>query len=665
LTTQFGRFLFIETTLPPDTLLLEAFEYTEQVSQPFLLRCTVLAEDATADVESLLWTNVCIRMELSDGDYRPIQGLIRAVHMTGHSGSYVCYELEVVPRLWFLSLNSDCRVFHKENMAASATVPEIVKEVLKRYPRLETEWNLVGSYPEREFCVQYRESDLHFVSRLLEDEGIYYFFRHTEQGHCVVFSDSPAAVKPCATHPILFDSSPSSGSQDERVIALRKRTRVHAQSVALSDYNFLTPGHDLLVTAGPNRQPEQFDYPGKYPDSQGGERYARLRVEEADAQQELVTGTSNCRTFQSGFHFSLERHTLQNVNRAYMLTKVQHRAVNNAYRSGGGEAITEDPNGTSYENSWEAIPKITPYRPVRVSQRPQIGGTQTAVVVGDQPMDHPDTDRHGRVKIHFFWDRYSRKDGKDSCWVRVSQPWAGRNWGTVSIPRIGQEVIVEFLEGDPDRPIVTGRVYNEDMKPPYELPAGAVNMGFRSRSIGGGGYNELSVNDTNTSEGITIHAQKDMSTVVENNETIEVKNCRTEKVGVDETITIGNNRTETVGVNETITIGSNRQTSIGAHEVLTVGSTRTQSVGINEMINVGAAQQVNIGALQLITVGLAQFVNVGVKQSTHAGSEISIDAPKIVLSGTELIELKCGGGSITIDAGGNIVIKGTLVKINC
>ena len=666
--TQATRPLRIETILPPDALLLEEFECQEVISEPYVLRCRVLCPNSDTDVDSLLWTEIRVTLLMLDGTKRYFHGVVRSVRLTDRVQGFTVYDIEASHRLWFLSLTTDCRIWQ------NVTVPEIVKQVLARYPNFESEWKTVLEYPEREYCVQYKESDLAYVARLLEIEGIFYFFRHDEPKAFLVLADTRAPVKPCRDTPIEFDPQ-STSSLKEDVISAIERTRVaQTQQFVFNDYNFLTPRTDLRAEAGEKPSPQHYDYPGKYKTVKEGERYAKLRLEAEQAVEKIFTGASDCRDLKAGFSFELAKHYAGDLNKKYMLTGVHHRASDSSYRVG------EDAGEFHYSNSFAAIPAELSFRPQRAAPRPVVPGSQTALVVGLE-MDKPHTEEHARVKLHFYWDRYGRKNGDDSCWIRVSQPWAGRNWGTVSIPRVGQEVIVDFLEGDPDRPIITGRVYNAELTAPYALPAGAVNMGFKSRSIGGSGYNEISVNDTNTSEGITIHAQKDMSTVVENNETIEVRNCRTEKVVVDEKITIGNNRTEEVvanekikiganrteevAANESIKVGNNRDTTIGSNEVLTIGMTRTQTVGINEMINIGAAQELTVGALRMVNVGIAQMINVGMKHSVNAGSQISLSSPKIVLEATEEIKLSCGGGSITIDSGGNITIKGTMVLINC
>ncbi len=667
--SQAGRPMRIETIFPPNTFLLEEFEFVEAISEPYMMRCRVLCQVSNVDADSLLQTGIRVTMHMHDWSERYFHGVVRAVRLAGKTKRFLIYEFDASHELWFLSLNTDCRIWQE------ASVPGIVRQVFSRYSTLNHEWKTSRDYPEREYCVQYRESDLAYVSRLLEAEGVYYFFRHSDDKATLVLADTRGSIKPCRATAIEFDPRQTSMLKEDVIATLERRSVAHTKKFALNDYNYLNPRADLIVDAGEKPSPQHFDYPGKYKTAKEGERYASFRFEAELAMQTVFTGTSDCRDMQAGTSFDLSRHQSTGLNNdKYTLTRVRHFATDDSY------IVAADNGVFRYENTFSAIPEALTYRKPQWTPRPVVPGSQTALVVGLE-MDKPYTEEHSRVKLHFYWDRYGRKDGTDSCWVRVSQPWAGRNWGAISIPRVGQEVIVDFLEGDPDRPIITGRVYNADMTPPYALRAGDVKMGFKSRSIGGMGYNEISIDDTNADEGITIHAQKDMSTVVENNETIEIRNCRTEKVVVDEKITIGNNRTEEVvanervhiganrteqvAANESITIGNNRETTVGSNEILTVQMTRTQSVGINEMINVGAAQELTVGGLRMVTVGVAQVINVGKKHTVNAGNQIALSAPKIVLEASEEIKISCGGGSITIDSGGNITIKGTLVKINC
>jgi type VI secretion system secreted protein VgrG len=457
----------------------------------------------------------------------------------------------------------------------------------------------------------------------------------------------------------------------------------------LADYDFEKPGFDLSASAtvSQDMRGQVFDYPGRFLTMAEAERYSRIRLQERQSSHEEFFGDSNCRPFLPGHRFELAGHYRSEVNQEYLLLDVHHSAGDESYRSGDADAF-------HYSNAFRVVSTQTPYRPPQMTPKPRVRGSQTAVVCGKRG-EEIFPDKYGRIKVQFHWDRRGKQDERSSCWVRVATPWAGKDWGSICIPRIGQEVVVDFLEGDPDRPIVTGSVYNATHMPPYPLPEGMTNMGMKSRSHRGSGYNEISINDEGGTEGITIHAQYNMQTRVENDETISIGKNRTEDVGVDEKIDIGSNRTETVGAderitiganrtekvgsneevsvganrkkdvgaNETVSIGGNRNSTIGKNEVHSVALTRTQSVGINEMINVGAAQQVTVGGIRLLTVGGAQVVTVGLNHRVQAGNKIQENAPEVVIeAGTQLI-LKGPGGQITIDGGG-ITIKGSQVKIN-
>ncbi len=310
-----------------------------------------------------------------------------------------------------------------------------------------------------------------------------------------------------------------------------------------------------------------------------------MRLQQETAPGVVIRGTSDCRAFGSGFQFELQEHYRSDMNGKYVLTNIQHRATQGVDFSVNSGAGSSEP---SYTNTFQCIPAAVTYRPQRVTPTPVVHGCQTAMVVGPGG-EEIYTDAHGRVKVQFHWDREGKRNENSSCWVRVSHAWAGKGWGGICIPRIGQEVIVDFLEGNPDDPIIVGRVYNGESTPPYALPGGAVVSGVKSNSTkGGGGYNEIALDDTAGNELIRIHAQYDQDKKVEHDERVNVGNDRTESVGHDEKITIGNDRTEDVGNNEKITIGVNRTESVGSNEDITIGSNRAEKVGSNETISIGS-----------------------------------------------------------------------------
>ncbi len=627
--TQTNRRIAISTPLGADELLLRSFSGSEAISQIFHFDLELLSANPSIDLESITGKQVTISATLPDGSERYWNGFISRFAQGGQDSRMASYRAEMSPWLWFLSRTADCRIFqHKK-------VPEIVEQIFKDLGFKHYSFRLHGDFVEREYCVQYRETDLNFVSRLLEEEGIYYFFEHFEDKHVLVLANAPTEHKPCPRQAkARCELSAGGVREDDVILGVTVQHELRPGSFMHTDYNFETPSTSLAVKLNGKNPYEIYDYPGEYLRRAEGDGLARIRLQEQAVPGLVLHGTSDCRAFTSGYQFELTDHYRDDLNRSYVITAIRH-SVSQADYSTGATADGE----LSYVNSFECIPADVPFRPPRITPQPVVQGCQTAVVVGPAG-EEIYTDKYGRVKVQFHWDREGKRDENSSCWIRVSSPWAGKGWGGLQIPRIGQEVIVDFLEGNPDQPIIVGRVYNAQQTPPFGLPGGAVISGFKTNSTkGGGGYNQLSMDDTKGNELIHIHAQFDMDTKVEHDErvnigrnrteqvgvdeSITIGNNRTEKVGVNESITIGNNRTESVGVNETISIGSNRTETVGANESITVALTRTRNVGVNEMVNIGAAQEITIGGLQAIAVGATRAVTVGASQTVGIGTSLS------------------------------------------
>jgi type VI secretion system secreted protein VgrG len=682
--TQDNRLLRIETPLGKDVLLLEKFNGHESVSDLFEFNLVMYSTNHNLKLDSLIGKKSTLVVTQPDKSERYINGIISSFTYNGtfrleesrKTSTLSQYHATLSPWLWTLTLNRDCRIFQK------MTVPDIIREILQKHKLSNFGFALAGKYEKREYCVQYRESDFNFASRLMEEEGIYYFFEHSNSGHKMIMTDSPLQFKPLATQPKVNFASIVGDEETRTFISdLQFKREMRSDRYELRDFNFRSPALDLTTHIDGKKnhghEREIYDYPGEYETVDSGNRIARIRFEEEQAQTEKITLTSNGRGYISGFRFDLEEHPRKDFNRTYSILRVEHEAQNDAsYRSSSSENFY-------YKSDLVCIPYPTQFRPVRKTPIPKVQGTQTAIVVGPKG-EEIYVDKHGRVKVQFHWDRLGKRNENSSCWIRVSQPWAGVGFGGITIPRIGQEVIVDFLEGDPDKPMITGRVYNGSAKVPYSLPANKAHSGIMSRSTPKGGssnFNGVRMDDNIGAEGLEIQAEKDERILVKNdkqetvgnNETIQIGVDRVENVGNNESLTvgndqqisIGNNRSEEVGNNEQIKIGSNRNTTIGDNDSLSVGLTRTHSVGINESINIGAAQEVSIGAVQIVSVGIAQINNIGLKQKTTAGKEIALEAPRILLTATEELTIRCGAGIITFDAAGNITIKSPLVKINC
>ncbi len=644
--TQANRRISIETPLGEDALLLRGFEGHEELSRSFQFQLELLSEDDSIAFEQIVGQRVSLKVLLADGSPRYWNGFVSRFAQAGRDQKLTIYHATVVPWLWFLTRTSDCRIFQQKK------APDIIQQVFKEAGFTDFALRLYGDFVAREYCVQYRETDFNFVSRLMEEEGIFYFFEHEENKHTLVLANDPAAHKPCPNQTEARYELTAGGWQDDDVIFEWNQEQEFRPGVyTATDYNFETPSSNLAASVNGKSKYEIYDYPGEYRKRSDGDSIVRVRLQEQEMPRVVARGTSDCRAFTAGYRFDLKDHYRNDLNQTYVLTAISHTGTQSAnYASGGSN------DGTiAYSNLFECMPVSTPFRPLRITPVPLVQGCQTAVVVGPGG-EEIYTDKYGRVKVQFHWDREGKRNENSSCWIRVSSPWAGKGWGGLQIPRIGQEVIVDFLEGDPDQPIIIGRVYNATQMPPFGLPGGAIISGFKSNSSkGGGGYNEFSFNDTKGTELVNLHGQYDMQSKIEHDERVTIGNDRTESVGHDEKITIGNNRTEKVGVDENITIGSNRTEKVGANENITIGANRTESVGanetisiasnrtetvgsnesitvalmrtrnvgINEMVNVGAAQEVTVGGLQAITVGLTRAVTVGVSQTTSIGTSMT------------------------------------------
>jgi type VI secretion system secreted protein VgrG len=510
--TQANRPIRVETVLGTDVLLLDSFTGVEQISEPFAFQLELLSEDRDIDPDALLRTPITLSIDLEDGETRHVHGLVNRFAQgarvdVGEGDHLTSYTAEMVPWLWFLSLSRDCRIFQEKS------VLEIVEEVFTELGWSDFAIRCAHDYPKRDFCVQYRETHLNFVSRLLEEEGIFYFFEHTDSEHTLVLADDNGAIQACP-HKEEAVARPQAVAGEDVVTALRSEHAVHAGKVTLRDYDYLHPNGNLEVELPGTEEQEVYDYhPGRFTSPEDGERYARIQLEALEAQRQLVHGEGNCRAFQSGFWFKLEEHYSSRLNRKYTLVEIAHSARGGSYHS---RAVDTEPE---YRNRFSAIPHDVPYRPASRHAKPVLHGSQTAVVTGPAG-EEIWTDKYGRVKVQFHWDREGKRNENSSCWMRVATPWGSKGFGSVSIPRIGDEVVVDFLEGDPDRPIIVGSVYNADRMPPYELPAQQTQAGMRSHSIKGGlgNYSEIRFDDTPGEEKLVIHAEKDHHVVVENDE---------------------------------------------------------------------------------------------------------------------------------------------------
>jgi type VI secretion system secreted protein VgrG len=672
--TQANRSIRVDTPLPVDTLLLEGFEAEEGVSRPYLYSLDLLSEDAELDPADLLRQPVLVTVEAEEG--RPpvlTHGIVRSFVQLDMSRELTRYHAEVVPALWFLTQTRDCRIFQEK------TVLEIVAEVLDEptsVGAIAYDIRCARSYPLRTYCVQYRESDFNFISRLLEDEGIFYWFEHDEDDHTLVLADSHTSFEECPGYgQVRMDSL---GAPDEEVVrSLVQEHAVGSYEVTLADYDPLQSSLRLNGTASSAGDPRDpvFDYPGHFTELEVGEYRAQIDLERREKGRRRATGTSTCRGLRAGFIIGIDGHYRPDANARYYLDRVRHRAEAGSFRADGRTDF-------DYTNEFVALPDDVPYRPDLAARRPRIHGTQTAVVVGKQG-EEVWVDEHGRVKVQFHWDKYGQNDENSSCWVRVSTQTAGKNWGHVEIPRIGHEVLVDFLEGDPDRPVIVGSLYNDEMTTPFPLPDNGVKSGIKTYSSkGGGGFNEISLDDSKGSELINVHAQKDL--------TEAVLNDRTRSVGHDEAVTVANDQTVTVkeGNAELLVDAANRRvivaeqyyrlaktvyeeaqekieskvgdqlttTDTGKIEMrATADSTHTlTSSKIESKVGSKSSTSVEDGTVTLKVGGATVTVTANSIELAFGSSSVTVDGSGVSISGT----------SVSVDGASEVALTGGQVKLN-
>ena len=477
----------------------------EAVSELFEYRVVLQLSDSNVAFDDVVGKELTVALELEDGSARYISGVVGRWLQGENRIRHCIYYGVLYPTLWLLRHTRDCRIFQQKS------TPDIIEQVFSDHGLSNYRLALTGSYDARDFCVQYRETAFDFVSRLMEEEGIFYFFEHDDGKHTLVLADDKSAFAPVPNFTkAQMAWSPEDDPTERTIDRLRVEQRIVTGAVALDDFNFETPDTQLFVSNDGDAPGDRiYDYPGLFANTSRGEALASIRMDACASDRKLSYGRGFCRAFTAGYKFELERHERSDFNQEYVLRKLSVHA-------------TQD----GYTNDFVAAPASEPYRPPRKTRKPRIAGTQTAVVVGKSG-EEIWTDSYGRIKVQFHWDQEGKKDENSSCWIRVAQGWAGKSWGAMFIPRIGQEVVVSFLEGDPDRPLVTGCVYNGSQTVPYTLPDEQTKSTIKSNSSkGGGGFNEIRFEDKKDSEEIFVHAQKDKNTVVENDAVTHVKNHR-------------------------------------------------------------------------------------------------------------------------------------------
>ena len=650
--TQKRRLFAVNTALGEDVLVFYRMIGSEQLGRLFVYEIEMLSEKTYIELNKVLGKNITLRMQLPEdrkGGTRYFNGFVTNFSYLGMRGMrYGAYRAIVHPWLWFLTRTSDCRIFQNK------TVPDIVEEVFRQHGFTDFKKLLSGQYRNWEYCVQYRETDFNFVSRLMEQEGIYYYFQHENGKHIMILSDDLSGHKPFPNYEEIPYYPPDAMQWKERdhIFDWVVEKQVQAGAFSLNDFDFTAPTKNLRKTLSMPKDHamgkfEMYDYPGEYTEPGEGDTYTKIRLEELQAQHKIIRAEGVARGLASGCLFALTNSGNQDQDRQYLVVSAHYELQADPYISAPNpESITP------YKVRIIAADAKQPYRAPRITHKPVVQGPQTAIVVG-KAGEEIDTDKYGRVKCHFHWDRYASADEKSSCWIRVAQSWAGKKSGAVYLPRIGQEVIVDFLEGDPDRPIITGRVYNGANMPPYDLPAKKTVSTLKSLSSkGGGGFNELRFEDEKGKEQIFIHAERDQD--------VRIKNDAREWIGKERHLIVKNKQLEQVeGAKHLIVksgdggsgdqlekIAGEKHQQVGGDYNQKVGGTMSLQVGMDLQEKVGMKHALDAGMEIHLKAGMKVVIEAGLQLTIKAGSNfIDINPAGIFISGTPMVMINSGGSA--------------------
>lgn len=669
--TDEQSYLTVQTPLDADKrkfVLSELFG-DERLSGLFHYRLKLRTSDNAVDFGEILGQPVTVTIEQRNGTKRYIHGVVTGFTQSDSDGNVATYYAEIRPWLWQLSLTTDSKIFQNQNAI------EIITAVFEELGFRDFKDNTKGAFDPRDYCVQYQETALDFVSRLMEDEGIFYFFEHTADKHTLVMANEPGshAVCPGLAKARYLETDPIIDT-DDIIEKVTLEEQIISNKYAAEDYNFKTPGTDLLTTVDgkastsikgeAKRDLRVYAYPGDFTQTADGEKIINRRIEAIEAPYRVLTGEGNCRAFIAGYKFKIVNHDRADVNAMYILTRVSIRATQQRFN-----------------NSFKSIPDDVPFRPPLQTPRPKIFGTQTAVVVGKQG-EEIWPDEYGRVKVQFHWDQLGQRDEKSSCWIRVAQIWAGKNWGTFFTPRMGTEVIVSFLEGNPDRPLIIGTVYNDTQAVPYPMPAQKNISTIQTIStLEGEAGNEIRFDDTKDEEELYFHAQKDHNIKVENNRQKEVLNEETNTITQHRTTTItegndtytvakGNRAFEVSKGNETYAVKGTRELTITGAEThinkdaFTHTVTKNYTLTVDGNLSIKVKGTIDIVAQKNLTIKTdkALLSKAGKSLTNKAGAEMLNQAAKDLTNKAGTALTNKAGTDLTNQAGKNLTNKGTILS---
>jgi len=595
------------------------FKGDESISKLFEFELELVSKKSDIGFDSVINQMGSLKLQqFDDVEPRYVHGIVNYFEQRNKDGKYTNYYAQLVPLFWLFTQRQNCRIFQKLD------VQKIIDDIFKKaaLPSDFYRFDLELTHPEREYCVQYRETEWNFITRLMEEEGIFCYFEHAESKAILVMQDHSYVHPPIPSpETVIFHEISGYAADEEHLFFFNYAESIRSGKATLRDFNFKKPTMDMERDKEADKTPELevYDYPGLYEDPGIGQKLAKVRLEELQTPMKQGSGESTSMRFIPGYRFTLAQHPRKDFNKTYLITDLKQEGKQ-------PQVLQEQAGaqGTEYTSELTCIPADVSYRPARLTRKPVVEGPQTAIVVGPKG-EEIYVDKHGRVKVQFHWDREGQRNEKSSCWIRVSQLWAGQKWGAMYIPRIGQEVIVDFLEGDPDRPIITGRVYHGDNVPPYSPSQNKTKSTIKSHSSpGGGGFNEIRFEDKKGKEQVFIHAEKDYD--------LRVKNDRREYIGQNHNLMVKGDSKSLIKGGENITVKGNRKVHVAK------SSYREAKEELHER------------------VGKKYFNKTGMEMHFKSGK-------KIVIDGSMDITLRAGGSFVRINASG-VTIKGKMIKIN-
>ena len=637
--------LLIRTPFGEGVVTLDSLSGEEGLSIPYHYRLDLLSERDDLDFSEIVGKGVAVLLPFPGEAEETIHGIVSRFVHRGTGATHTSYYADLRPEFWLLTLSSNCRVFQNK------TTEQIVDTVFQEAGIEGARKNLTGAYKAREFCVQYQETNFDFISRLLEEEGIFYYFLHEEGRHTMVLADNAGAyVETAGTRILDVREAQGSWTDAASVSDCTVEEQAVPEKYKTGDYNFELPDTDLVSTIGAVGSPREiYYYPGDGLTLDDLDGKAKRMLEALSVPRRILRGVSGSRELRAGARFTLRGHRREQVNGEYVVRRLSSRAD----------------RGKPFTRSFEALPVDVPFRPPRVTPRPRIQGAQTATVVG-KAGDKVMADNYGRIRVHFHWDRTGKRNESDSCPVRVSQVWAGKQWGTLFLPRIGQEVIVSFLDGNPDRPIVTGSVYNGGIPAPYDPSSEETVSAIRTSSFKGEGFNEIRFDDKEDAEEFSLHAHKDFKIAALNDLIEEIGNDRTVTVKNQHTLTVqkadeslvveeGNRSITVAKGNESHEVKGTREVTVEGAETHTAKADFTLQVEGNFTLSVkgNITIQTDDGS---ITIHGSSIENAAKRDMAIKAESIQTEAGKTMVSKA--------GTTNTVEAGNSVEIKGGVIHLN-